>query len=245
MFQASVPGGAGVVSLTSAATDKPGVLLLQPQGLAEVSTTRTYTYQMVLTAPVASGDYVKVSLIDNGQTTPSQSSVTFDSTNWNTPVSITLSYNSAYKSTSAVAQTVTSSDPNYANVSAPSVNVAVLGSGVALNNQPNPTVLPSGLVIDQGTQPTTIVAGETTFSYKLSLSKAPAYNETVYVNLTGPNEGALPAGVSLSQSTLAFDWSDWSNPQTVTVSSSLTGVHGAQGVDVEQSIVSSDPWYSW
>ena len=94
----------------------------------------------------------------------------------------------------------------------------------------------SGLIIDQGVAATTIVAGETSYNYRLSLTKAPAAGQTVTVNLTGANGGALSAGVQLSQSTVTFDSTNWDQPQTITVSSTLTGSHPAQAVDIEQSI---------
>ena len=247
----STPIDAGGVNLTVTATNTPGVALLQPQGPAEVSSSETYTYGMVLTqAPTAD---VVVSILSTGQTIASSSAqgfdaadqtVTFTSSDWNVPVWITLGMNASYQNTSHVTQSVATTDPtsNYNGVSVPSVNVALVGSGVAVNNQPTPTVTSSGLVINPGTAPTTIVAGETTYSYTLSLSKEPALGETVTVNLTGAGGGALPAGVSLSQSTLTFNWTDWNVPQTVTVSASPTSAHSAQPVDIEQSIVSTDPY---
>ena len=98
----------------------------------------------------------------------------------------------------------------------------------------------SGLIISQPDAATTIAAGQTSYSYQLTLNKQPAPGETVTVNLSGPNGASLPAGVQLSQSVFTFNASNWDQPQTVTVSSSLTGSHGSVAVDIEQSIVSSD-----
>ena len=47
---------AGDVNLTIAATNTPGVLLIEPQGEASVNAAQTYTYQMVLTAPPVNSD---------------------------------------------------------------------------------------------------------------------------------------------------------------------------------------------
>ncbi|HKS88267.1 MAG TPA: DUF3383 family protein [Stellaceae bacterium] len=121
----SATDDAGDVNVTVAATDTPGVLLLQPQGAAFVSPTQTYTYQMVLTQAPASGDTVTVNLLSDGQvftnvgagtvqtvTTGTDAwknsivkSITFDSTNWNIPVTVTLNDNTKFTPSSATAGT--------------------------------------------------------------------------------------------------------------------------------------------
>ena len=86
----------------------------------------------------------------------------------------------------------------------------------------------SGLIIDQGTAPPTIVAGQTTYSYNLSLNKQPAANETVTVALnvavTDPSGNALSNDIVLQQngvtvSSVTFNATNWNTPQTITVSS--------------------------
>ena len=102
---------AGHVKVTVAATDTPGVLILQPQGEASVSTAgQTYSYQMLLTqAPTAP---VFVHILNDGQTFATTTdplllgnparfdalnqTVEFDASNWNVPVTITLNANPNY-----------------------------------------------------------------------------------------------------------------------------------------------------
>ena len=70
--------GAGDVSITVAATNTPGVLLLQAPGNAAVTPTQTYTYQMVLTSqPTAP---VIVTVQSDGQTYATSSDPGFDPT---------------------------------------------------------------------------------------------------------------------------------------------------------------------
>ena len=71
----------GAVNLTVAATNAPGVLLLQQQGDASVSPSQSYTYQMLLTQQPAAGDVVTVNMVGDGQTlatgTPVNATVNF------------------------------------------------------------------------------------------------------------------------------------------------------------------------
>ena len=106
----------------------------------------------------------------------------------------------------------------------------------------------TGLIIDQSLQPTTIVAGQTTYSYNLTLNKQPAPNEIVTVALTGPGETPLPSGIILSGANLTesggiyyatFNAGDWNIPQQITVSAQ-TGTFDAQSVDIQQWISSTD-----
>ncbi len=134
----------GDVAVKIAGTDTPGVLLLTPQGDAEVSLSgQTYSYQMVLTkAPTAS---VTVNIQGDGQTIASSTAggfnaaaqtYTFSTSNWNVPVTITLSANPNY-----VAPTSTSQGSN------PSTSLK-------FPNGPHTLAAINGpLFIDGGTQP--------------------------------------------------------------------------------------------
>ena len=141
--------------------------------------------------------------------------------------------------TIVVASTLISTDvPSLNNITLPVVKVTLETSA-------------TGLIIDQGTAPTTIVAGQTQYSYDLTLNKQPAANETVTVALTGQNGGALPAGTVLSGSSVqqingsyyvTFNASNWNQVQTVIVSSTLSQnvSHDAVPVDIEHWVSSTD-----
>ncbi len=141
---------AGDVKLTVAATDIAGVQLIEPQGEALVTATQTYSYQMLLTQAPAPGETVTVSILGDGQTVASATepagftsnpsrfnaaaqTVTFNSTNWNVPITITLS-----------------STGHAANGSSQSTNPA---TDLTFPNQPHTLAAINGpLIIDGGTQ---------------------------------------------------------------------------------------------
>ena len=144
---------AGDVKLTIAATDAPGVQLIEPQGEATVTATQPYSYQMVLTQAPAAGETVTVSIKGDGQTVASSTApgfnaanqtITFNSTDWNVPVTITLSVNPSYVAPSGGNQ---GSNPT---------------TDLTFPNQPHTLAQINGpLIIDGGTQagqPTLVAA---------------------------------------------------------------------------------------
>ncbi len=84
-------------------------VLITPSTPVTVSPTQPSSYTMQLTVPPKSGDTVTVQLLDDGQTLLSSTSsqftaaignnppyVTFNSSNWNIPVKITVAYNPSF-----------------------------------------------------------------------------------------------------------------------------------------------------
>ena len=131
-----------------------------------------------------------------------------------------------------------------------------------------------GLVIDQGLasttmvegqsittyspQATTIAAGQTTYTYNLSLNQQPAAGQTVTVTLAGTAAAgqtstpstALPSDISLSGPgvtyngngtySVTFDSSDWDTPVAITVSATPSGTpQPEQDVDIQQWVSAS------
>src|SRR5262249_33087108 len=100
-------------------------------------------------------------------------------------------------------------------------------------------------------QPSTIVAGQTTYTYNLSLNQQPAPGQTVTVTLAGLSStpGAsspttsLPADIVLSGAgvvnngngtySVTFDSNDWDTPKAITVSATPNATPQAeQNVDI-------------
>ena len=109
------------------------------------------------------------------------------------------------KETIAVSSTVISNtDPSLDALTLPIVKVFVENT-------------PTGLIIDQGIAAATIIAGQTSYSYTLSLNKQPAAGETV-------NIGLAATGVTLKDingnpiSAVSFDAGNYNVPQTVVMS---------------------------
>ena len=100
----------------------------------------------------------------------------------------------------------------------------------------------TGLFIDSGAAPTTIVAGataatRTSYSYNLSLSSQPTTPVTVTLSdANAASDGVVLMDNGVAVTSVTFNSADWNTPQTITVTSTLPGVHGEIPVDIAQSI---------
>jgi hypothetical protein len=171
----------------------------------------TATFSVALsTAPVAPVT-VTLSNGDTGEGALSQSTLTFDSTNWNKPQSVTVTGLNDHQVNGGVTYQVSGSassqDPNYNNLGVTPVTVF---------NKDDVNAV--GISVSKTSLQTTQSGGTATFT--VVLTSQPLNNAQVQVNLatTDASQGAL------SQSTLNFEPGHWNVPQTVTV----TGLNDSQ-----------------
>ena len=112
----------------------------------------------------------------------------------------------------------------------------------------------AGLIIDQGLrttstvdqktvvtydpEATTIVAGQTTYTYYLSYNQPLTGNQTVTYNLSATDgQGTTNNQIGLSQSSVTFDSSNWNTPVAITVSAASDPGELQQNVVIHQTLV--------
>ena len=135
---------------------------------------------------------------------------------------------------------ISTDDPTLNGLVLPTVKV-ILETGTA------------GLIIDQGLrstsvvdgkpvvtydpQPTTIVAGQTTYTYYLSYNQQiPNGGQPVTFNLSAVDgQGAVNSQIHLSQSSVTFDSTNWDTPVAITVSADSDPGELLQNVIIKQT----------
>ena len=181
----------------------------------------------------AGGKGVELSLDGTTWTGASTATLAFNASNWTSGQRVyvrALAGNlNLNKETIAVSSTlISNTDPSLDALRLPIVKVFVENTA-------------SGLIIDQGIAATTIIAGQTSYSYTLSLNKQPAVGETV-------NIGLAPNGLTLKDingnpiSSVSFDHNNYNVPQTVVVSypaGSPPAAASAFTADIVHSITST------
>ena len=152
------------------------------------------TYTVVLNT-LPSGDVTVAIGSDNTEVTAGPASLTFSTTDWATPQTVTVRAAEdadADDDTAAVTHTVS----GYGTVlTAPEVSVTVTD-----NDTPGVTVSPTSLTIDEGSSGT----------YTVVLDTLPSGDVTVAIGSDNTDVTANPAS-------LTFSTTDWATPQTVTV----------------------------
>jgi large repetitive protein len=208
------------VLVTNVDNDSPGITVKPTSGLSTNENGQAATFTIVLNSkPRNTGDTVKVDLASSapGEGTVSPASVTFTATNWSAPQTITVTGvddhvadgDQPYK---VVVSGVTSSDPGYNGLAGPEVQVTNID-----NDSPGITVtVPSGGL-------TTTEAGGMA-SFTIVLNSQPQANVTLPISSSNTMEGTV------SPKTVTFTPTNWSAPQTVTV----TGVEDTGVIDGNQ-----------
>jgi hypothetical protein len=197
------------VSVTNIDNDTPGITVTPTSGLVTTEAGGTATFNISLnTLPLANVS-IGLSSSNTSEGTVSPASVTFGTSNWSTPQTVTVTGvddavrdgNIAYTIVTAAA---TSTDLNYNGRNAADVSVTNTD-----NDTPGIAVTPtSGLV-------TTEAGGTATFN--ISLNALPTDNVNIGLSSSDTGEGTV------SPSSVTFSTSNWSTPRTVTV----TGVNDA------------------
>ncbi len=190
-------------SATLTTTAAAGVTVTPTSGLVTTEAGGTAQFTVVLNAAPSSPVTIGLASSDTTEGTVAPAALTFTTADWNTPHVVTVTGvnddvadgNVAY---SIVTAPAASADPLYNGLNPPDVSVTNLDNDVA-----GFTVAPtSGLV-------TTELGGQATFTMRLK--SQPLAPVTVGVTSSDTGEGrATPAS-------LTFTASNWSAPQTVTV----------------------------
>ena len=157
------------------------------------------TYTMVLGHKPAGDVTVTLGGVSNTDVTLSDGTLTFTSTNWNAPQTVTVTAahdGDAADDTVTITHTVASAtDTAYDGLSAENVVVTVADDDTA-----GVTISETSLTIEEGN----------TGTYTVVLDSQPAGNVTVAIGGTGTD-------VSLDKTTLTFTGQNWGTAQTVTV----------------------------
>ncbi len=194
--------------------------------VTEGSTADSYT--LVLTsAPTAD---VTITATPNSQVTVSPSTLTFTSSNWATPQTITVSAvnDSVTEGThyGSIAHTASSADTNY--------NASTIGSVTPTITDYTPGY---NVTLTQTDGGTTVTEGWATDTYTAVLTSAPTYDVTL--TLTADSQ------VTVSPSTLTFTSSNWATAQTLTVSAVVdSSTEGTHSGTIAHTVSSSDTNYN-
>jgi len=204
----------------------PGVTISESGGSTDVTEGgATDSYTIVLnTQPSAD---VTIAF-NTGTQLQAISSVTFTSSNWNTPQTITVTANDDNvvegSHTGTITHSATSSDANYNGISIANVTANITDNDVA------------GVTISESGGSTDVTEGGATDSYTIVLNTQPSADVTIAFN-TGTQLQAI--------SSVTFTSSNWNTPQTITVTANDDNVvEGSHTGTITHSATSSDANYN-
>ena len=209
-----------------------GITVSRTSGLATTEAGGTDTFTVVLDSQPSADVTIGVSSDDTGEGTVSPATLTFTTSNWETPQTVTVT---------GVDDALDDGDVGYTIVTAPAVSSDAGYNGldaedVTATNKDDDEL---GITVSPTTGLTTTEAGGTD-TFTVVLDSQPTADVTIGVSSDDTSEGTV------SQATLTFTPSNWETPQTVTV----TGVDDVfDDGDVTYTIVtaaavSSDAGYS-
>ena len=210
-FGTSLPAGvsAGTPATTTVTItddDTPGVSV--SRALLTIAEGSSGTYTIVLgSEPTATVTVTIVDPTDNTDVTADPVSLTFSSTDWNTPQLVTVSAahdNDTDNETATVTHTVTSTDSSYSSASADSVAVTVTDDENVL--------VPVTVMFGASTYP---VAEGGTVEVTVTLSADPERRVVIPLTATDQN-GASPADYSGVPANLTFNAGEMSKSFTFT-----------------------------
>ncbi len=250
-YTAIVPPAVSVV-LTDPAAAEAG-LIVNSTSLSATAGGPAATYTEALASQPAADVTVMVSQVSTGPTvnlgaaalaiTPQ--TLVFTPEDWNQPQTVTIAvpadWNGGTYTYAYLNNSVTSADPNYNNLTAPSVTV---------NVQSNPTY---GLVFS--TNYLSVAPGGSS-SYTIALASQPAANVTVTISTPNPCFTAAPTGpgqatpalawigpstLTVTPTTLTFTPQNWNVAQTVTVTAASSADADEEFAQLDHAVASSDP----
>jgi hypothetical protein len=232
---------ATVTVTVNAVTLSPGVTVTQAGGSTNITepggvmvdgedtSNQAATYTVVLNTAPAANVVVAVNYT-GAELTVSPTALTFTPSNWSTPQTVTIqgvddTIVEAAQHTVTITHAVSSTDPVYNGIRAPSVPVTITESDVV------------GLFADVGSTSITLnEVGPTSANVGLALDSRPAANVTV--TLTPDSYETLSAR------TFTFTPANWNTEQTVTVTAVHDGIaEGYHTGTINMTAASSDPTY--
>jgi hypothetical protein len=222
--------GLAVASVPVAITDNDtaGILITETAGSTDVSEAgQTDIYTVKLQSQPSSN--VTIQIQTDGQVKTLPSTLTFTPSNWNQSQTIAVSAVNDLVAegnhTGTISHLVSSSDLNYAGLTPANLIVNIADDDTA------------GLVITQSGEGTAVTEGGATDTYTVALSSQPTANVTV--TMTAASD------VSTSPVQLTFTPTNWSTPQTVTVSAiDDTLDEDTETVAINHTVASADPKYN-
>jgi len=202
----AIPAGESVVSFVYIPGPTPGFTVVPTNNLFTSEDGDQAVFTVVLDKQPTADVTIAVSSSNTAEGTVSTNSLTFSTTNWNVPQTVTVTGVNDAVIDGAVAYTVvlgaaTSADPIWNGLDPSDVSVVNLDNDSAITVSPT-----SGLV-------TTEAGGTATFD--VHLNSQPTADVTIGISSSNTGEGTV------SPSSLTFSSLNWSNDQTVTV----TGVN--------------------
>jgi hypothetical protein len=216
------------ITVTNTEADGAGIQV-SPKTLTTSESGTTASFQINLTSQPTAAVTISLTVGDPTQGSLSQSTLTFDASNWNVPQTVMVSGLDDHivngDQTYQVTGSATSGDNNYNGLAMTPVTVTNTEADIA------------GIVVTSG--PLTTSESGTTTSFQVSLVSQPT--AAVMITLVNGN----PGQGTLSQSALTFDGTNWNQPQTVAV----TGlddliVNGDQTYQIMGSASSRDTSYA-
>ncbi|MBI5055580.1 MAG: hypothetical protein HZB61_03050 [Nitrospirae bacterium] len=191
------------VSVTNTDNDVAGITVTPTSGLTTTEAGGTATFTIVLNSQPASDVTIGLSSGDTTEGSVSPSSLTFNSANWNTPQTVTVTGVNDDTDDGDIAYTIVtagaaSTDANYNGLDASDVSVTNTDNDVAVI-----TVTPTGGLT------TTEAGGAATFT--VVLNSAPTADVTIALSSSDTTEG------NVSPLSLTFTSANWNTPKTVTV----------------------------
>ena len=216
------------ISVTNSEADVAG-FTVTPTSLQTSESGSSASFRVAMTSQPVAPVTVNLSMSMAGQGSLSQSSLTFDASNWNVPQSVTVTGLDDLMvngdQTYQINGNAVSADGNYNGLTTTPVTVVNKEIGTA-GFLVNPTALTTS---ENGTSATFTVA----------LNSLPLLPVTLNLTSTNPAQG------SLSQTSMTFDATNWNVPQSVTV----TGlddyvVNGTQTYQINGTGASADPLYN-
>ncbi|MDH5326541.1 MAG: hypothetical protein OEZ68_09315 [Gammaproteobacteria bacterium] len=225
------------IDLTNIDNETPGMMVTAGTALITNETGSSVDIQVELTSPPRPGTVVVVSTnYDTTEHQVSPESITFTDTNWGQQTFTITGLDDATRDGDVV-------DSISVFVSNTSTNGPYHNSGlqetVLVTNIDNGSVANPGITVTAPAQLQTSEDG-TTDTFTVALQTQPATNVVITVQSSDPTEGTVNTNNSLN---LTFTPSNWSTPQTVTI----TGASDGDSVDVNyqiQFLVSGDPSYA-
>ncbi len=212
-----------IVDITD--NDTAGITVTQSGGTTAVTEGgATDTYTIVLDSQPSAD--VTVDLSTTSRLQLSASSLTFTTSNWDTPQTVTViaTNDSNYIGNGSVdiTHTATSSDDNYDGISISTVSVSITEDETP------------GITITQSGGSTNVTEGGATDSYTIVLDNQPSADVTVNIAGTGGQ-------VSLSAPSVTFTDLNWDTPQTVTITALNDSIaEGAHQATLTHTSTSSD-----
>ncbi len=200
---------AGDVSVTNIDNDTPGITVGPTAGLTTTEAGGTATFTVVLNSKPVANVVIPISTGDATEGTAAPSSLTFTPANWNAPQTVTITGvnddvqdgNQPYK---IITGNATSADPGYDGMNA---------VDVVLTNTDNDT---AGITVAPVKDLVTTEAGGTA-TFTVVLNSEPTGDVTIPLTSNNTAEGTV------APASLTFTATNWSAPQTVTI----TGVNDA------------------